>query len=91
MALTGFGLWRMRRWGLLGSLAVAGAAVYFSILQVAAELLSGSQYHLYGMGILAVPFAGTPIYELTKWVGLLGWSVYPGLLGVYSARKLWRR
>jgi hypothetical protein len=91
LALTGVGLWRMRRWALLGALAVAGAAVYFSILQAAAELFSGSSYHLYGMGILAAPFVGTPVHELTKWVGLLAWSVYPGLLGVYSARKLWRQ
>jgi hypothetical protein len=24
-------------------------------------------------------------------VGLVAWSVYPGLLGGYSARKLWRQ
>jgi hypothetical protein len=91
LALTGIGLWRMRRWGLLSGLAVAGAAVYFVILQVAAELFSGSQYHLYGMGALAMPFAGTPLFELTKWIGLLGWAIYPAVLGVYCARRLWQK
>lgn len=88
LMLTGFGLWKMRRWGLLGGVAVAGAAVYFGILQVTAELFSGSSYHLYGMGAFAAPFQGTLIFEFTKWVGLLGWAIYPGLLGFYCARKL---
>lgn len=91
LALTGIGLWRMRQWGLFGGLAVAGAAVYFGILQVAAELFSGSQYHLYGMGALAMPLAGTPLSELTKWIGLLAWAIYPAVLGLYCARRLLRK
>lgn len=89
LALTGVGLWQMRRWGLIGGLAVAGAAVYFGILQVAAEVFSGSRYHLYGMGVLAQPFVGTPLFELTNWIGLLSWVLYPALLGLYCARKLY--
>jgi hypothetical protein len=88
LVLTGLGLWRMRRWGLVGGVAVAGAAVYLAVLQVAAELWGRSRYHLYGMGALAEPFANTPLAELTNWVGLLGWALYPALLGLYSARKL---
>ena len=88
LALTGVGLWRMRRWGLAGGLAVAGAAVYVGLLNVAAELFSGSRYHLYGMGALAAPFAGTPLYGLTNWVGLLAWVLYPALLGLYCARRM---
>jgi hypothetical protein len=88
LALTGLGLWHMRRWSLIGGVAVAGAAVYFGILQVAAELFSGSQYHLYGMGTLATPLVSTPLYEFTNWVGLWGWMLYPALLGLYCARKL---
>ena len=88
LALTGIGLWQMRRWGLIGGLAVAGAAVYFGILQVAAEWFIGSPYHLYGMGALGRPFVGTPLFELTNWVGVLGWALYPALLGVYCARKI---
>jgi hypothetical protein len=57
--------------------------VYFGILQVAAELFSGSRYHLYGTGALATPFAGTPLFELTNWVGLLSWVLYLALLGLY--------
>jgi hypothetical protein len=91
LALTGVGLWQMRRWGLIGGLAVAGAAVYFGILQVAAELFSGSRYHLYGMGVLGQPFAGAPLFELTNWVGVLGWVLYPALLGLYCARKIYGR
>ena len=91
LLLTGIGLWRMHTRGLLGGLAVAGAAIYFGILQVAAELVSGSQYHLYGMGVLARPFADTPLFELTKWVGLVAWVFYPALLGFYCARRLWQR
>ena len=36
LVLTGLGFWRMRRWGLVGGVAVASAAVYFGVLQVAA-------------------------------------------------------
>jgi hypothetical protein len=91
LALTGVGLWRMQRWGLVGGVAVAGAAIYFGVLQVAAELFIGSQYHhLYGMGALVVPFAGTPLYELSNWVGVLGWVIYPALLGLYCFRTLSR-
>jgi hypothetical protein len=90
LALAGVGLWRMRRWGLIGGLAVAGAVVYFGIIQVTAELFIGSRYHLYGMGALAEPFVGTPLLELANWVGLLGWVIYPALLGLYCARKLCR-
>ncbi len=89
LALTGIGLWHRRRWGLIGGLAVAGAAVYFGVVQVAAELFIGSRYHLYGMGALARPFVGTPFFELTKWIGLLGWVLYPALLGLYCARKIY--
>jgi hypothetical protein len=89
LALTGLGLWRMRLWGLVGGVAVAGAAVYFGIVQVAAELFGQSRYHLYGMGALAEPLADTPLTALTPWVGLLSWVLYPALLGLYSARKLW--
>ncbi len=88
LALTGIGLWRMRRWGLVGGVAVAGAAVYFGILQVAAELFIGSRYHLYGMGALAIPLAGTPLYEISNWIGVLGWVIYPALLGLYCLQKL---
>ncbi len=88
LALTGIGLWRMRRWGLAGGVAVAGAAVYVGILQVAAELFIGSRYHLYGMGALAIPFAGTPLYEISNWIGVLSWVIYPALLGLYCLRKL---
>ena len=88
LALTGVGLWQMRRWGLVGGLIVAGAAVYIGIIQVAAELFIGSCYHLYGMGALATPFAGTPLHEFTNWIGLLGWVFYPALLGLYCARKM---
>ncbi len=88
LALTGLGLWRMRRWGLMGGVAVASAAVYFGVLQVAAELFGHSRYHLYGMGALAEPLTSTPLGELTNWIGLLGWVLYPALLGLYSARKL---
>ncbi|MCP4537965.1 MAG: hypothetical protein GY832_12545 [Chloroflexi bacterium] len=90
LAFTGIGLWRMRRWGLVCGVAVAGTAVYFGILQVAAELFIGSRYHLYGMGALAVPFSGTPLYELGNWVGVLSWVIYPALLGLYCFRKLSR-
>lgn len=55
------------------------------------QLIGDSQYHLYGMGALAKPFLGTVVYELTKWVGLLVWVVYPTLLGLYCARKVLRR
>jgi hypothetical protein len=89
LALTGIGLWQMRRWGLLGGLAVASAAVYLGIIQVSAELFIGGRYHLYGMGALAKPFSGTPVRELTNWVGLLGWVLYPALLGLYCARKIY--
>lgn len=34
------------------------------------ELFSGSVYHLYGMGALAEPLAGTLLFELANWVGL---------------------
>lgn len=88
LALTGVGLWQMRRWGLIGALTVAGAAVYFGIIQVTAEVLMESQYHLYGMGVLARPFVGTPLFELTNWTGLLGWVLYPIILGLYGARKI---
>ena len=89
LALTGLGLWRMRRWGLVGGVAVASAAVYFGILQVAAELFGKSRYHLYGMGALSKPFVDMPLGEFANWVGLLAWVLYPALLGLYSARKLW--
>jgi len=44
VALTGVGLWRMRRWGLVGGVGVAGAAVYLGVVQVAAELIGDSRY-----------------------------------------------
>ena len=71
-------------------IVLAGAAVYFGILQIAAELFIGSRYHLYGMGALAVPFSGTPLYEISNWVGVLGWVIYPAFLGLYCFRKLSR-
>ena len=89
LALTGIGLWQMKRWGLIGGLAVAGAAVYFGIIQVSAELFGDSEYHLFGMGVLAAPFDGTPLRGLTNWIGLLGWVLYPALLGLYCARRIY--
>lgn len=91
LALTGIGLWRMRRWGLVGGVAVAGAGVYFGIIQIAAESFIGSRYHLYGMGALAVPFADTSLHEMSNWMGVLGWVIYPALLGLYCFRKLLRK
>jgi hypothetical protein len=88
LAATGVGLWRMQRWGLLGGVAIASAAVYFGLIQISAELFSGSSYHLFGMGALATPLAGTPLFALTHWAGVVGWVIYPALLGLYCARKL---
>jgi hypothetical protein len=40
------------------------------------------------MGLFAKPFVDTPLYELTKWVGLAAWVLYPAILGIYCTRKL---
>jgi hypothetical protein len=86
--VTGVGLWQMKRWGLFGGLAVAGAAVYFGLLQISAELFSGSSYHLFGMGALSALFLDTSLFELTHWIGVAGWVLYPAFLGFYCAQKL---
>ena len=86
--VTGIGLWQMRRWGLLGGLAVAGATIFFGLLQIPAELFSGSTYHLFGMGALATPLANTPLFALTHWVGVIGWVLYPAFLGLYCSVKV---
>jgi hypothetical protein len=74
----------------LGGVAVAGAAIYFGLLQISAELFSGSTYHLFGMGALATPLANTLLFELTHWVGVIGWVLYPVFLGFYCAQKLYQ-
>jgi hypothetical protein len=86
--LAGVGLWRQRRWGLIAGVGVGGVAIYYSIMQIAAQLLIGGPYSLYGLGAAGALLADTFLAPLADWIGLLPFTIFPAALGAYCAFRL---
>jgi hypothetical protein len=88
--VTGFGLWRRRRWAWVAGIAFGCAGIYFNIFQVSAQLYIDGEYSLYGAGVFGEPFDGTILEPLMDWIGLIPFAGYPVVLTAYCAGQ-WRR